>query len=369
MRLSPSLTPSMTDALKRLVPLRIKQQVRAVVDREDVDLPPGPRAFLFLAADYGNIGDIAITAAQERFLAEHAGRPHVVVVPISRTRARLRSIQRQIGPGDLVATVGGGNMGVAYPDIEALRQLVIRSFPDHRVVCFPQTLDWDASRASDRAVRKLVEVYSEHRDLHVFARESVSHARLQDLFAPYPGVRVGLVPDIVLSATASDLGASTAETGGGLLLCMRDDQERAVTDAQRREIDASLAQLDLPIEITDTHAGGAGLSDEQCRALLRDKVNQFGAARLVVTDRLHGMILSLVAGTPCLVLPNSNHKIRQTHEDWLRANPRVEVLSPDRLDTVAEAIQRLLAADRPASGTPPLGVDAYGALRTALSAP
>ena len=359
----------MIDTIKQWVPLRVKQRVRAVVDRENLDLPPGERVFLFLAADYGNIGDIAITAAQERFLAQHAGRPHVVVVPISRTRTRIRSIQRQIAPGDLVATVGGGNMGVAYPDIEALRQLVIRSFPDNRVVCFPQTLDWDTSPASDRAIRKLVEVYGRHEDLHVFARESVSHGRLQELFAPYPNVRIGLVPDIVLSTSALALGASTAETRGGLLLCMRDDQERAVTDAQRHEIDVSLARFGMPIEVTDTHAGGAGLNEDRCRSLLREKVAQFAAARLVVTDRLHGMILSLVAGTPCLVLPNSNHKIRQTYQDWLRESPRVEVLSLDRVDTIDQAIGRLLAADRPATGVAPLSADAYGPLRTALSTP
>ena len=359
----------MIDVIKQWVPLWVKQRIRAVVDREDLDLPHGARAFLFLAADYGNIGDIAITAAQERFLAQHAGRPHVVVVPISKTRARLRSIQLQIAPGDLVATVGGGNMGVAYPDIETLRQLVIRSFPENRVVCFPQTLDWDATPASDRSLRTLVEVYAGHADLHVFARESVSQARLQELFASAPGVRVGLVPDIVLSATAADLGASPAETRQGVLLCMRDDQERAVSDTQRHEIDASLARLGMPIEVTDTHAGGARLSADRCRTLLRDKVEQFAAARLAVTDRLHGMILSLVAGTPCLVLPNSNHKIHQTHQDWLRGNPRVEVLSLDRLDSVDGAIARLLAADWPTSGVPPLGADAYAPLRTALSAP
>lgn len=356
----------MIDALKRLVPLGAKQHVRAMLDRESVDLPDGPRAFLFLAADYGNIGDIAITAAQEHFLRRHSGRSHVVVVPISKTRIQLRAIREQIAPGDLVAIVGGGNMGGAYPDIEALRQRVIQSFPDNRIVCFPQTLDW---HGHDSAIRALVKVYSGHNDLHVFARESVSRDKLAELFAPHPGVTVGWVPDIVLSATASDLGATPARERSGILMAMRDDQERAITDAQRRDLDAALAATGMAVAITDTHAGGSGLSEAERSELLREKVEQFGAARLVVTDRLHGMIMAIVANTPVLVLPNANHKIRQTHHDWLRASPTVDLIAPDQMGAVAATIERLMAAASRPADTAPMDVRAYADLRTAVSAP
>ena len=359
----------MLNSIKRRAPLKLKQQVRSIIDRENVDLPEGRKAFVFLAADYGNIGDIAITAAQRRFLASYAGHPHVVEVPISKTRIFLHSIRKQSTPSDLVTVIGGGNMGSLYSDIEALRQLVIRSFPRNRIVCFPQTLDWEDSPESAKAIERIVDIYSGHGDLHVFAREAVSRDKLRDLFSAHDSVRVGYAPDVVLSATATDLGADADTSRDGILLCMRGDRERAVTEEQRQALGAALARTGLEVEVTDTHAGGSGLSEDQCRSLLRDKVDQFRSARLVVTDRLHGMIMSVVAGTPCLVLPNSNHKIRQTYTDWLSDHPLIQFVSPDQLASVDERLGRMLASVPARTNVPPVDVSHYAELQKALTRP
>jgi len=309
-------------------------------------IPAAPRAFVFLSADYGNIGDLAISAAQCQFLEASLPGYSVVPVPISATREVMRSIRRQIAPGDLVTTIGGGNMGSLYPDIEDLRQLVIRSFPRNRVVCFPQTLDWDESAASTKALAKIVRVYGDHSALHLFARESVSVARLRELFSGCASVTVAHVPDIVLSATAASLGARGCASPAGALLCLRDDRERSLGDDHRQQLQEALVNAGLNIQVTDTHAGGARLSSERCAQLLADKLTQFQSAQLVVTDRLHGMILAALAGTPCLVLPNTNHKIHQTWQDWLTAVPQLHFLALDELARVSTAVEALLAVPR-----------------------
>lgn len=353
--------------IKQLVPGSIKRWAIQHVLGEEMPLPEAPKAFVFLAADYGNIGDLAITSAQARFLTRHSGKPNVVLVPISRTRSLLRPIKKQITPTDLVTVIGGGNMGSLYPDIEELRQLVVRSFPRNRIVCFPQTLDWDQSPDSTEALKKIAHVYSQHDDLHVFARESVTWAKLRDLLGASSSVQIGYAPDIVLSATAADLGATTIDPRAGILQCMREDRERAVTGDQRKVLVAALASTGMEVGITDTHAGGARLSRDHCEELVRNKIIQFRSAKLVVTDRLHGMILSLVAGTPCLVLPNANHKILQTHRDWLSENPLAQLVNLDQPSDVEKKLEKLLASG-PSEAAPPL-VDAnkYEDLKNVLS--
>lgn len=42
--------------------------VRSIISKENIILPAGQRAFIFLSADYGNIGDIAISSAQKKYL-------------------------------------------------------------------------------------------------------------------------------------------------------------------------------------------------------------------------------------------------------------------------------------------------------------
>jgi pyruvyl transferase EpsI len=332
-------------------------------------LPSVPRAFLFLAADYGNIGDLAITAAQMRFLSRTLPGHQVVPVPISATREVIGSIRRQVAPDDLVTTIGGGNMGSMYREIEELRQLVIRSFPDNRIVCFPQTLDQDDSKSSRRALDRITRVYSVHPDLYVFARESVSFDLLRSMFAVHASVEVGLVPDIVLSANADELGAKGCATPRGALLCLRNDRERSLCVDDQATLRLALVEAGLEIEITDTHTGGSRLAPELCAQLLADKLSQFRAAQLVVTDRLHGMILSFLAGTPCLVLPSSNHKISQTWADWLKNQSLLTFIKVDRFDDLPVVLEELLIRERGDTHSSRISELHYSKLRDALTAP
>lgn len=351
----------------KLLPLSFKVKLVAILKKRKLKLKPGRRAFIFLAADYGNIGDIAISAAQKQYLESTLTNYEVMSIPISQTRFVLNSIKKQVKVNDLVTIIGGGNMGGVYPDIEDLRQLVIKSFPSNRIVCFPQTLDWDDSAKSKRALKTIVKSYAKHPDIHIFARESITQAKLIDLFIKYNSVNIGLVPDIVMSATADSLGATDSLEPSSILRCLRDDKEVALSAAQYAVIDKALADTGQKIEKTDTHAGGSQLDEPHCAKLLADKLSQFRSAKLVITDRLHGMILCLLSGTPCLVLPNSNHKIRQTQLDWLRDHPRLIFLELEEINNIGDSINKLLSVPKGNLKDSPVDITAYNDLKKVLT--
>ena len=56
--------------------------------------------------------------------------------------------------------------------------------------------------------------------------------------------------------------------------------------------------------------------------LVREKMEELASARLVITDRLHGMVFCALAGTPCIAMSSSNHKVRGTYE-WISYLPYV----------------------------------------------
>lgn len=353
--------------IKKFAPASVKRFIWRALRAEEVPLPNGCKILVFLAADYGNIGDLAISSAQKLFLTRlFDNNCDLVSVPIGKTDVSLRSIKKQLNSWDLITIIGGGNMGSMYTGIEELRQLVIKKFPKNRIVCFPQTLDWDDSAISERALQKIVRVYSQHPDLHLFARESVSLEKLQALFTGKSKMKIGLAPDIVMSASAVDLGGVADTKPDGVLLCLRGDAERLVSDSDRLTLEHVLRETGLPISITDTHAGGVGLSAARCAELLAGKVIEFQNARLVVTDRLHGMILAALAGTPCLVLPNSNHKIRQTWQDWLTQVPQVRFLALGELADAGEVIRELLETPRGDPSAPVVDPRHFAGLRVAL---
>ena len=352
--------------LKKIFPLKFKQYIHTFLNCEKVDLPVRKRAFIFLAADYGNIGDLAISSAQEKFIKENLTDYEVFPVPISKTRLWLDSIKKQVNSEDIITIIGGGNMGSLYPDIEDLRQLVIRSFPYNKIVCFPQTLDWDESQSSNKALKKIVKIYSTHTDIHVFARESITYRKLEEIFSGQPNVKIGFVPDIVMSTSARRLGVESSSKPSGVLTCLRNDKECGLKAEHYAILDRAIGDTGLTINKTDTHAGGSGLSKAECNKLLSNKIQQFAEAELVITDRLHGMILCMLSGTPCLVLPNSNHKIRQTYLDWLKDHPRLIFVELENFTQVSKYIDQLLSQPRGKLTDSPIELAQYKPLIKAL---
>lgn len=357
----------MQNILKKFLPLKLKQLIYTKLNRQDIILPEKKRIFIFLSADYGNIGDLAISAAQKRFISENFSEYDNFVVPISKTRLWIDSIVKQVSSNDIITIIGGGNMGSLYPDIEDLRQLVIKSFPCNKIICFPQTLDWDESNLSHETIKRIVDIYSNHKNIHIFARESITYLKLKEIFSSKMHINIGFVPDIVMSATAEKLGVQGQSMPQGILTCLRDDKECALTLEHYKLLDSVINLTGYNVTKTDTHAGGSQLSEEYCQKLLKEKIQQFSEARLVITDRLHGMILCLLSGTPCLVLPNSNHKIKQTYLDWLLDHPRIIFLDLKNFENISQSIEHLLSVPRGSLNESPVDLSQYNQLIKAFS--
>ncbi|MGD4317394.1 hypothetical protein QT621_23200, partial [Xanthomonas citri pv. citri] len=96
----------MFNHIKKVLPLTFKQYIHTFLNTEKVDLSVRKRAFVFLAADYGNIGDLAISSAQEKFIKENLTDYEVFPVPISKTRIWLDSIKKQVNSEDIITIIG-----------------------------------------------------------------------------------------------------------------------------------------------------------------------------------------------------------------------------------------------------------------------
>src|SRR5690625_1521342 len=153
------------------------------------------QAYIFLAADYGNLGDVAITYAQTKFLNQHSD-CQVIEIPISQSLEGLYFVKKHIKPGDIVTTVGGGNMGDMYDQIEYIRQLVFKWFPKNKIISFPQTLDFAKTPEGQKALKVAQKVYNAHPDLYLIAREQTSFRTMK---RDFPKANVLTTPDIVLS--------------------------------------------------------------------------------------------------------------------------------------------------------------------------
>lgn len=290
--------------------------------------PEKPHVFVCLAADYGNLGDLAITRAQCELLRCTFPDSVVEELPISRTLAAIKRLRRVIGPDDVITLIGGGNTGDMYDDIQYLRELVIQSFPGNRIISFPQTIDFSKSLYGRWARSRAGRVYSAHPDLTVLARDSNSLAEASSLF---DHCRVGMAPDVVLTLDES----APAVRREGVLVALRSDLEQALHARDKTAVLAAAGSIGT-VRRADTHVGDVRMNRPQANQLLDEFWGDFRAAELVITDRLHGMIFSVITGTPCLALDSGTGKVSRFYRDWLEDFPSIQLVT-DAHDITARA--------------------------------
>lgn len=298
-----------------LVEKRIEHDQKTAL-RNDLRSNYGNIALIPGTPDHRNLGDSAIVLAQVDFLKKCGfASENIKEITFSQYLKYHKAISRDISKIALIAHLGGGNMGSQWKREEDLHRMIVRDFPKNPMIIFPQTIYYAPNAALQAEESK--DVYNSHKDLTVVAREETS----SDIFrAMYPNVNHLLTPDIVLSATMETFGAKPQERSG-VLLCMRSDVERAMTDEARQAVEQIVVAQGEGFRYTDMYSD-CDVNKENRGLLVRQKMEELASAKLIITDRLHGMVFAALTGTPCVVLANNNHKVRGTYQ-WIRHLPYV----------------------------------------------
>ncbi len=291
--------------IKNVIPLQLKCYFRCLISNksswkdfvEHID-ENKRKIVVALAADYGNLGDVAITIAQEEFLRKNFPEYQIIDFPIAMTYTHMKSLKAVIKEDDIITLVGGGNMGDLYSDIEACRQFVIKQFPKNRIVSFPQTIFFEKQENLEKCVR----VYSKHPKLTIAARELFSYTIMNDNFNK---ANILLTPDIVLSMKP-ELEECVRDK---ILLIIRNDKEGILSEPMREKIIEALKNT-YNAETFDTVIKTDRMSVKERQDRLRTLLMRINSSSVVVTNRLHGMIFCAITGTPCVVLPIKGDKIK-----------------------------------------------------------
>ena len=263
-----------------------------------------------LACDYNNAGDLLIMKAQSEFIKKHAHNKKLIIIPLSQTTKYLKNISKNATSKTIIALTGGGNTDDRYTSMERARNQIIKRLAKNgsRIIGFPQTVAYSNTPRGRFYSRKAQEAYSRNDNFVFFAREKISFSTAKKLFTN----RVELSPDIVLSYTPH---GSNARKRRGIGALLRKDGEKALGISEQKNLLDLISENYGPVEINDMTSDG--FSCEKINSIIDEKIRFVRSKEVIVTDRLHGMILCCITGTPCVVLSNSNHKIRSTFYDWL----------------------------------------------------
>ena len=325
--------------VKKHIPLQIKRFVKRALSPSKLErfneYQDKKKIIVGLAADYGNLGDVAISYAQYVFLKENFPNYVVIDMPISKNTIEIKALRSIVNDDDIVTTVGGGNLTDKYQDIENLRLMWVKNFPNNKFISFPQTIDFSQTTQGVKSFIRSKESYEKHKNIHIVARETYSY---EFMFRKL-NCSTYLCPDIVLSLDKS----KPEQKREGILCCIRDDQESILTQSKRLNLLSEIAKCrDENIVLYDTHINKKELSWDD-RVFEIEKIwSEFRARKLVITDRLHGMIFSVITKTPCIVLINNNHKIYQTYEDWLKPLKHISLIKEPRKSLILAEVEKLI---------------------------
>lgn len=308
--------------------------------RKQVTLSKTKRNFiLFGIPNHPNLGDQAIVIAEQKFIKENFRNINLIMIAETDTASFLRSVKSAITDDDVIMYHGGGNIGSLYPLSERNRRFLLKKMRQHRIVIFPQSIFFEDNLVGKYEQWLSRSAYNQHSKLVLTVRENYSLARAQDIFSKTQCI---LVPDIVFSLVGTLQEKATDELHRQVLLALRDDEESCLTASFKTELSEMLGRYFKTVSTTDTMAQGVDTIDDTNRmSLLNEKWATFSKADLVVTDRLHGMLFSILTGRPCLVFANNNHKIESTISTWLQDAPSVKLVTPDSVTSVENQLKKM----------------------------
>ena len=273
--------------------------------------PVGRKVFLFGTPNHNNIGDSAITYAELLLLNNILKKDRVKELTVNEITRNLSIIKKYNRKKNLICGHGGGNLGNLWYNEELFRYSFIDAFPQNPILIFPQTVFFTNDEKGDKAIKESKKHYEKHRELTIVAREKKS---LELLNGFYKTPHKLLSPDIVLSTTMEDYGVNVVNRSGGLLV-FRNDTERMISDTDKYTIVSFLDENGYYYRNTDMYSDEP-ITKENRMEVVRKKMQEFADVEFVITDRLHGMIFAALTGTPCIVLSNNHHKVKETYE-WI----------------------------------------------------
>lgn len=316
-------------------------------------------ALLLQLAAHENKGDSALSVG-EMVLLQRMGIELLFYISTTKCTDRNYNTAMEIAqryPKDQVVIMlhGGGNI-FGYPTEDMCRVKAFKAFRDYPFIFFPQSIYMRATKAHFDFTRKL---YCCNRNLTILLRDRLSLRIAQRLFDN--GTRLLLAPDMAF------------ENG-----CVRRYalpyydviwQKRTDTEGPRyRESPASLFPANVTVYVWDWLKMPSIPSNNSLMKAVNVMQNGLGIlqkGRVVVTDRLHGHILSVLLDIPHVLLDNGDQKLSSYHNTWTRGlrNCRLADNAEDAARLALELLEeyrdslppRLKAADINENGPQKLG--------------
>ena len=282
---------------------------------------------------HGNMGDQAIVYATNKYLKDNFSDYEIIEIYRRDIYKYMKAIKKVVNPDDLIVLIGGGNMGNLWIDEERDRRFVIKNFPNNKIISMPQTISFTPDVDGKKEFLKTQEIYNKNKNLILISREKTSYNIMNENFKRK---NVILNPDTVLYLhnTIHDDKFKREY----IMTCLRNDKEsvigsnkeKLITDLKRNY--GQVVEFDTVINKTVTK--------EEREKELNKMFDKFLKSKVVITDRLHGMVFCAITKTPCIVTKSLDHKVTGTYQ-WIKDLNYIRLVESIEFENIQPIIEEL----------------------------
>lgn len=261
---------------------------------------------------HGNLGDHAIAEEEKNFIAEYFSDYNLYEIIMPLYNIYRKKLKQIINNKDIIIISGGGWMGNLWIHNEITIRNIIESYPKNNVIIFPQTIYYTNDEEGRRECDITSRCISNHKNLMICLREKKSYEFAKNNYTFKWNSKPVLCPDIVLFGGCQYYKKSFQDKKK-INVCLRKDCEGILKDRDKLIKDISkYGEVD---EITTVVPRLIPLKKRIKE--LEEAWKVFSSGTITITDRLHGMLFSVLNGTPCIVLNNKTGKVLGVLE-WIK---------------------------------------------------
>lgn len=267
---------------------------------------------LLMTPIYENLGDQAIAIAELQFFQKYLHKKKILEITNDLITPLVFKVLKKYSAffSNIVIT-GGGFLGTIWLRNEEQVRAILRGVNYSNVIIFPQSVYFGDDDFCRKELKKSKEIVSNCKNLTICIRDkSIDFVRKE-----ITDKNVLSIPDIVMFLNYSKEFSNIKRSG--VLLCFRDDLEKITDKQDESSLIKKIRNCGKTINFTDTLFGHKILPSKR-NYEFENKLKTFKSAELVITDRLHGMLFSLITGTPCIALNNVSKKIEGVWNLWLK---------------------------------------------------
>lgn len=189
-----------------------------------------------------------------------------------------------------------------------MHEMVVKAMPDARILMLPQTVYF----RKEENKRHTAAILNTARKMLFLARDYVSFDMAKQMM---PDIKVMAYPDIVTTLIGT---LNFNNERDGICLCTRNDGEKLYSKEEIDELEKKFLVDGVRVQQKDTQSN-ATISQirSNLKKYIEAEIESYSHFKVTITDRYHGTIFSLCAGTPVIIIKTTDHKVT-TGADWFK---------------------------------------------------